>query len=352
MDIALSETESLLQTTVRAYLKDHVQSPQLFELEGTPRYDEGTWDYLLQSGFVELAVPTAAGGPGGSLTEMGIVLEECARRPATVPLMETAVALLTAARFGTPDISQNMLDGVRTRKWTISPAVNSISMPTVSGGRLTGKQEFVDYGESATHHLVGALDNGRPALFLVATSGPGVLPTRVETIAGTPVAHFAYTDAPADKVCDRDGVDYLQQLARLFAAAQCLGSAQRAFEMTVEYVTVRVQFGRPIGSFQAVQHHLANMASMVTSCRFMVFEALWKFGEGSAERRDVDLAKAWASKTATEVPMMAHQLHGGIGVTREYDLQFLSRRGKERAVAWGTVEECLRQVATGLEAAS
>ena len=119
--------------------------------------------------------------------------------------------------------------------------------------------------------------------------------------------------------------------------------------MTVEYVGMRVQFGRPIGSFQAVQHHCANMATDVLGARFLTYRSVWSLDQGVASDRQIAKAKALASRAATEVTMQAHILYGGIGYTEEYDLHFFSRHGKERALAWGSPDECLRLAAETLD---
>jgi len=112
---------------------------------------------------------------------------------------------------------------------------------------------------------------------------------------------------------------------------------------------VRVQFGRPIGSFQAVKHHAANMAMRVEASRFLVYEALAAHSRGEATARQVALAKASASRTAPEVTLLAHQIHGGNGVIEENDLYFFTLRGKDRSLAWGSTEECLAEACEGLE---
>jgi alkylation response protein AidB-like acyl-CoA dehydrogenase len=134
-------------------------------------------------------------------------------------------------------------------------------------------------------------------------------------------------------------------VARSFAAVQCLGAAQQALDMTVAYAKVREQFGRPIGTFQAVQHHAANMVSRVESTRFLVYEALHALDHGTATPRQIAMAKASASRMVPEVTMLAHQIHGGNGMIEENDLYFFTLRGKERSLAWGTVDECLAELA-------
>jgi 3-oxocholest-4-en-26-oyl-CoA dehydrogenase beta subunit len=121
--------------------------------------------------------------------------------------------------------------------------------------------------------------------------------------------------------------------------------------MTIGYVRNRFQFGRPLGAFQAVQHHCADMATAVEQARFLIYEAIWKLQHGAARPEDIALAKAVASRTGVFVTMQAHQLHGGMGVTDEYPLHFYSRRAKERSVAWGSEHESLRVLAGSVDAA-
>jgi alkylation response protein AidB-like acyl-CoA dehydrogenase len=168
------------------------------------------------------------------------------------------------------------------------------------------------------------------------------------SIARTPLAHVSFRDASAQAVSGQEGWVFLHRLMRVLTAVQCLGYAQVAADMATEYVKNRVQFGRPLGSFQAVQHHCANMAMMNHGARFLVYEAAWALDQGVATDEQIDIAKAWAGRSAVEVTALAHQLHGGIGVTVEYDLHFFSRRAKDRAVAWGTPEECLDRVGSAI----
>lgn len=349
MNPAFTETQALLSTSLRDYLAREVSSKRLHEMEAAGDWDSDLWEYLASAGYLQLPFPAEYGGQDGSLTDLAVVVEELARRPATVPFVETMVSAL--ALPATVPQAAEIAGAVIRGSMTLSPAWfdgPGLDRPRVERGLLTGQKAFVDYGSAASHHLVAIGEEGHEGLYLVDASDPGVAVEPLPTIAKTPTALVTYDAAPAQRLAGMEGYRKLLSLGRAFSAVQCLGHAQRALDMTVEYVGIRVQFGRPIGQFQAVQHHIANMATMVTAARFLVYEALWKLDTGNATPEDVAVAKGWASKTATEVPMMAHQLHGGIGVTNDYDLQFLSRRGKERAVSWATAEDCLQEISNGL----
>jgi len=124
---------------------------------------------------------------------------------------------------------------------------------------------------------------------------------------------------------------------------------QVSLEQTVRYTALREQFGRPIGTFQAVQHHAANMAIELESCRFLAYEALDALARGTASDEQIAIAKAAASRAVPEVTMLGHQLHGGQGYIEENDLYFFTLRGKDRSLAWGTLEECLELIARNVD---
>jgi alkylation response protein AidB-like acyl-CoA dehydrogenase len=106
-------------------------------------------------------------------------------------------------------------------------------------------------------------------------------------------------------------------------------------DMTVEYVKQRTQFGRPVGSFQAVQHHCAEMATDVEGCRGVAYQAAWMLAEGIPAQREISIAKAWISQAYRRICATAHQCHGAIGFTKEHDLQLYTRRAKVQELSYG-----------------
>ena len=127
-----------------------------------------------------------------------------------------------------------------------------------------------------------------------------------------------------------------------------LGGAERVLEMTVRYAKERIQFGRSIGSFQAIQHHAADMAADVEGCRHMTYRAAWKLAERQPADQDVAMAKAWVSDACQRVCALAHQCHGAIGFTKEHDLQLYSRRAKAAELMFGDAGVHLDAVATAM----
>ena len=357
MDISLNETQSLLRDSMRDYLQKEVDFHRIRRLERDGGYDVDLWKYLQGAGFLGLPFPTDLGGDGGELTDLAVILEELTRRAVIIPFLETMSCAIAIQRLGIPAIAAEIVAGVVSGSMTLAPALleendrfDEIEMSVVDG-RLSGQKRFVDYGQHVSHHLVAARENGTLGLYLVNANSTSVTTHPLKTMGRTPQADVTYASVPARRAGGEDAFELLVMLARAFASIECVGNCQQALDMTVEYVSMRVQFGRPIGTFQAVQHHTANMAMSTLASRFLAYEAVWQLEAGEATPKSIAKAKAVASKAAAEVPMMAHQLYGGIGFTEEYDLHFFSRHAKQRAVSWGTADECLAIVAATIEEA-
>jgi alkylation response protein AidB-like acyl-CoA dehydrogenase len=356
MDVALSETQKLVRDSIREYLEREVPFDRVRQVEASRGMDEKLYAELAGLGWLGLPFAAEHGGQGGELTDTGVLIEELTRRAVLVPIVETLAAGITLQRYGPAELAREIVPQIIQGKVIISPAVleasdrfDQIGMQVAADGTVSGEKYFVDYGQFATHHLVAAQASGETGLYLVSRDSPRVTTRPVTNIGKIPQAIATYDRAPATHVCGAEGFTFLVRLARAFAGVQCVACSQQALDMTVEYVSMRVQFGRPIGTFQAVQHHCANMATHTLASRFLVYEALFKLDQGTASDTQVAIAKTEASRAASEVTMMAHQLHGGIGFVTEYDLHFFSLRGKQAALSWGSAEECLRIVADTLE---
>lgn len=353
MNTALSETQQLLQQSIRDYLEREITFDRVREHEANGTTDTLLWEYLQKAGFLALPFSPDFGGEGGSLTDLAVVVEELTRRAVVIPFVETMACAATLEKFAATDPAKTIIGGVIGGPITLSPALvenpEGQAPVTAAGGKINGDKRLVDYAEQVTHHLLSASEGGATSLYLVEANAAGVKARSLTHIGRTPLAHVSYENVPGVRLVGPEGELYLRRVLRSLTAVQCLGNSQQVLDMTVDYAAMRVQFGRPIGTFQAVQHHCANMATMVLGTRFLAYEAVWKLDNGSASDRDIARAKAWAAKTATEVPMMAHQLHGGIGYTEEYDLHFFSRRGKDRSTAWGSYDECLSMLAETLQ---
>jgi alkylation response protein AidB-like acyl-CoA dehydrogenase len=351
MNLDLTETQELLRDTVREFLRAEVPLDRIRALEREQRFDEALWKALCGQGWLGLPFAEASGGGGGTLVDAGVLVEELARRAAIVPAVEAIACGIALERAAPGSATDTLVAGLLSGSVVPVPAVLEASDDfarvelELVGGRLRGAKRFVDYGQFATHHLVAARDRGELALCLVDARGGEVAAEPLRTIGRTPAANVRYDGVAAERAGGPDAAALLVQLGRAFAALQCVGSAAQALDQTVAYASVREAFGRPIGSFQAVKHHAANMSIKVAASRHLAFAALGALERGRASAVPVALAKASASRMVPEVTMLAHQIHGGNGIIEENDLYFFTLRGKERSLAWGSADECLAEIA-------
>jgi len=356
MNLDLDETQTLLRDTVRAYLEQEVPFERVRAVERERGWDEALWKVLCRQGWLGLPFAEAHGG-GGSLVDAGLLVEEFARRAVIVPLLEALVAGRSLERHAEGGRASELVTALLAGDALPVAAIleagggfDEIALEVDGRGRLRGEKAFVDYGQLASHHLVAARSDGELALLLVEATRPEVSCEPLSSIGRTPLCAVRYQDAPAERVAGGEAFAALVREGRALAAVQCVGSMEKALELTLRYACVREQFGQPIGSFQAVRHHCANMAIRLASARLLAFAALSALDAGRAGDVQVALAKASASRAVPEVTMLAHQIHGGNGVIEENDLYFFTLRGKESSLAWGSAEECLAVVAREVDA--
>jgi|TARA_Y100000310_G_scaffold210081_1_gene210685 alkylation response protein AidB-like acyl-CoA dehydrogenase len=356
MDVTLSETQRLIQDSIKTLVERDIPFTRVREVESSGDMDRALWKELADLGWLGLPLAEEHGGQAGELADAGVLIEALTRRAVLVPIMESVVAAATIQRHAPAEVAADILPDLASGTSIVVPAIlekedsfDRWSIEIGSDGKLTGTKYFVDYGEQASHHLVAARQGGEPGLYLVDTASDAVTTRTVNNIGKIPQASVNYDGARATQVCAGDGYQFLVGLGRLLASVQCVACSQQALDMTVDYVAMRVQFGQPIGTFQAVQHHCANMATHTLASRYLVYEALWMHDRGDANDTQIAVAKTEASRTATEVTMMSHQLHGGMGLVTEYDLHFFSLRGKQAALSWGSSEECLGLVSDTIE---
>jgi alkylation response protein AidB-like acyl-CoA dehydrogenase len=356
MNLDLNETQILLRDTLREYLENELPLSRTRQAEREERADADLWSALHEHGWLGVSFSPSLGGGGGTLIEAGLLVEEVARRAALVPVLEALTCAATIHRYAEGERAGQIVSQVLAGECTPVPAVleaadrfDRIALEAGADGRLRGEKYFVDYAEFATHHVVAATRGGEIGLYLVKRADPAVKAEPLHSIGRIPQAIVRYDGVQGELLCGPEGYRFLVNLARALCSVQMLGCMQQSLDMSVAYTSVREQFGRPIGSFQAVHHHCANMATHVESTRFLAYEALDALERGTATDAQVALAKAAASRAVPEVTMLGQQVHGGQGYIEENDLYFFTLRGKDRSLAWGSAEECLRIVAETVE---
>ena len=355
MDFGLTETQELLRKSARAFLAERSKPAYVRAMAEDERgYGEDFWRDIAGLGWSGLLVPEQHGGAGLAFADMTVLLEEWGASLAPGPLVETAVlAADVIARFGDDRQKRECLPRLAAGELVVAPAVTdalghepgptgTAVMASLRRGtwRLNGHKMFVSYAKSAGAYLVSARreGSGEPAVFLVPRDGVGesaITPLLSASGRSTCAVDFRDLPLPAGARLggDEDGGAVLARLNALGAAARALqmaGAARRVLEITVQYVSNRRQFGRAVGSFQAIQHKLADMALMLQGARHTAYRAAWELSEGRPATRETAIAKIAMNEALSRICSMAHQAHGAIGFTWEYDLHLYTRR----AIAW------------------
>lgn len=234
-----------------------------------------------------------------------------------------------------------------------------IAQRDASGWRLSGTKLFAQAAHGADLILVPArLDGGHVGLFAVANGLEGLTTVPMQTFAGDPqaivemrkvlVGDDALVKGPLD---DATWSTWFSSVADQACALQCmemLGGAERVLDDTAAYIRNRHVFGRPVGTFQAAQHHIANMGISLAAARVAAYRAIDAASSGEPAFREVSVAKSWLSKAYKEVTVLAHQLHGAIGYARETDLHLWSERAKTTELTFGDRTYHLRRIADAL----
>lgn len=336
-----------LRDTVRGYLSGQWASPQLrAALSGSGLPNE-LWDGLVELGLSTVLVPEEYGGLGLTLTDASLLFETFGETLTPMLVAETLLASDVIARFGSADQKAELLPAIAEGRMKLALAVQESStsfdpaelaataVQAGNGWRLDGHKQMVPYAHLADRLLVAARVEGRLAFFVVDPRAQGVATTPhvlVDPTSRMCALDFTAVDLPADALLgapDGAAVQHGMRTAAAAAAAQLTGIAGQAMTMTLDYAKQRKQFGRAIGSFQAIKHKLADMMVAYETSRSAAYYAHWALAQGDdGQAAAVSLAKAYAGDMARNVVNESLHIHGGIGFTWEYDLHFFLKRAK------------------------
>jgi len=357
-DLLYGEVENDLRSAVRDLLRDRIHpGAQIRALDSVSPYDEALWSELASGlGLAGLLVPERWGGAGGSAREAAVVLEELGRSVAAVPFLTSAVvstaALLAVERGGTDSPVEETLRKLAAGDLVVVLAVPLTAAPGASwptsvaleGDTLRGMVTGVADGELADVAIVPAVRSGIPVLTLARRPGAEALP-RASLDQTRRLSDLSLDGARVTVIAEAGSATAAVDEALLtgagLLASEQLGVAEWCLDETVAYVQVRRQFGRPIGSFQALKHRLADVWLEVTSLRAVARYAADRLAgpglEPDAETTlAVTVAQAYASGVAVHAAEEAVQLHGGIGMTWEHPVHLRLKRAKADQLAFGT----------------
>jgi alkylation response protein AidB-like acyl-CoA dehydrogenase len=327
-------------------------------LEGPEPYDRSLWQAMAEMGWTGAAIPEEFGGAGLGHLAVCVLAEELGHAVAPVPFA-SSVYLATEAilRFGSnaqkqqylPRLAAGEIIGTFAMAERAGPADPTKLATSLSDGQLSGTKLAVPDGDVADFAIVAVRAERTPSLVIADLTGPGVSREAVTTIDPTRShARIVFDGAPAEALPGSEGADSVRHLldrAAVMLAFEQVGCAQAALEMARDYARERFAFGRPIGSFQAIKHKLADIYIAVELARSNAYYGAWALSTDAAE---LPIAASVARISACDAGWLASkeniQTHGGMGFTWQMDCQFYYRRAKLHAMALGGTREWKRRL--------
>ena len=368
MDLGLNEAQQMLKNSAQEFLEAECSKDYVREMEEDERgYTPELWQKLAEQGWLGLIIPEKYGGVELEYQDLIVLLEEMGRYMLPGPYFSTVVmGGMTITDAATEEQKQEYLPRIAEGQIIVTLAINEpsgrwdpegIELKASENGDkwvLNGTKLFVPNAHVSDYIVVAARTGDGAndiSLFIVSTQAKGVEETLLQTIASDRQSEVIFnnvevssSDLLGEKNAGWSTIEKVLQWGAIGKCAEMTGGGQEVLDMTVEYAKQRTQFGRPIGTFQAIQHHCANMATDVEGSKFITYQAAWRLSEGLPADREVAMAKAWVSEAYRRVCALGHQSHGAIGFTKEHNMQLYSRRAKAAELAFGDADLHLDKV--------
>jgi alkylation response protein AidB-like acyl-CoA dehydrogenase len=362
MELSFSEEQEIIRRNARNFLKKECPGILVRELEEDEEgFSPELWRKMAELGWMGLILPADYDGSGGSFLDLVVLLEEMGSACAPSWFFSTVVlGGQVVLAFGTPEQKNRLLPAVasgesRGTLALIEPwsgyDVTKIEMTSNGGANgfsIDGVKLFVPDAHIADWMVCvtrGKGENGGDPgleLFLIDKKSPGISMTPLKTISGDKLFEVKLdgVKVSAENLLgggeqDAGDLERVLQQASLAKCAEMVGGADRVLEMTVDYAKQRVQFNRPIGSFQSIQHHCANMLIDLDCSRYLTYYAAWMISEGIPCEKEIAMAKAFTSDAYINITTLGQQIHGGTGLIKEHDMQIYFRRAKASALSLG-----------------
>lgn len=344
MDLSFSPSQQLLQQSARALLQQRCPPERVQELALDPRgFAADLWKEIATLGWPGLLVPTELGGSGGSVADALALVEELGRACFPSPFIGSAIVATAALAAAGGRRAQALLPALALGERICTLAVleepgrldpDALALPVAAPGRLTGRKLFVQDAHVATDVIALGRSAAGPTALLLPMDRAGISARPLDSMTGDKLFELELADVETreDDLLGAPGGGWALlapalRIGALARSAEMAGAAQRVLELCVEHARVRVQGGRPIGGYQAIQHACADLFRDVESARWLMWEAAWKLESG---RPDADTAiaasKAYSAEACLRVARRGHQIMGAIGYSEEHPLHLFHKR--------------------------
>jgi alkylation response protein AidB-like acyl-CoA dehydrogenase len=375
MDWRFSEEQSILKKVAHDFLLARGFTDLAREMEGDEKgYSPQIWQEIAEMGWMGIVFPEEFGGSGMSFLDLAVLLEEMGRACFPGPFFSTVIlGGLPILDAGTKEQKEEYLPGIANGKLIFTLALTeasggydagSIEVDATDDGDayiINGKKLFVPDANVADTMICAARTSETPVseqgitLFIVEAKSPGIGVTGLKTISKNKLCEVVFDQVRVPKRNALGGLNQgwntVQKIIQWVSVAKCcemVGGMQRVMDLTVEYAKIRAQFGALIGTFQAVQHHCANMLVDMDCSKAITYEAAWRLSKGLPCTKEASMAKAWVSEAYKRVVTLGTQVHGGTAIIDEHDMTLYFRRAKSAELAFGDARFHRQTVAQNL----
>ncbi len=365
MDFDFSEEQEMLRKTARDFLANECPAKFVKAMaEDEIGYSPQLWHKMADLGWMGLVFPEKYGGVGASLLDLAVLLEEMGRACLPGPFFSTVIlGGFTILEAGNESKKQELLPRIAEGDKFLTLALTEpdasytadgitvAAIPDNGDYIINGTKFFVPDAHIANYIIcVARTESGTTGekgitLFLLDAKSPGISCTLLKTIGGDKQCLVLLDNVrvPEQNILGQVGqgwryIKKVLQTAAVLKCAEMVGGAQQVLEMTVAYAKERRQFGQPIGSFQAIQHHCANMATDVNGSRLITYEAAWRISQGLPCTLEAAMAKAYVSDAYGRITALGHQVHGGAGFIEEHNMPLYYRRAKAAELTFGDAD--------------
>lgn len=360
MDLTRTEDQELLAETAAAFVRRECPPERVRAIEATDDwFDRSLWDAMAELGWCALALPAEHGGTAEGILEVAVLAEQLGRGPLPSPLLaSTALAALPIAWAGSDEQRARLLPPLAAGASIGTLAVLEPDMgdawdavSTPGGSRLSGRKLLVPWAHVADVLLVATASG----VHVVERDGGSWAHERHDAFAGEPLFAVTLDDAPAEPLgppAHPAGPDTTRAVldgAAVVQLAYAVGAAEACLDLAVRHACDRVQFDRPIGTFQAVAHRCVDMRTEIDACRYLAYQAAWSLDGGRDQARSaVPAALTYARRALRRVFLDAHQVHGASGFSTEEDLHLFTRRLNEFQITFTSTPRHADALATAM----
>jgi alkylation response protein AidB-like acyl-CoA dehydrogenase len=364
MDLRFTETQEILKKMARDFLTTECPKTLVRKLEQSEEgYSPELWKKMAELGWMGLIIPEEYGGMGYTFQDLVVLLEEIGRNILPGPLISTLTSTFPVLEAGTEEQKKELLPKIAQGELILTTALlegdgvfdaSGITVKATPQGDnfvIDGTKLFVEMAHVASHIIcVTRTKDGTGAekgvtLFTVDSKTPGISCEVMPTTAADKLCEvrFQNVSVPKKNMLGKidEGWPIVEMMVRKGAIVKCaesLGAIATCVEMTVAYSKERVQYDRPIGAFQALQHKMADMWTAMQTSRYLIYEAAWMEAEGLPCAKEASMAKAYVNEVYKDVAKWAVRLHGAIATSADHDIPFYYRRSKAADIAFGNTD--------------